>query len=138
MDFTRADSLDIFRLAVFLCNTPLVAARAISGCAVLRAAAAASLSPDAMASSTLRIWVLVRDRREVLIVVRRAIFRTIFFADLVFAIDHSLSIVRAGPNVPLSLSLPRIYLGMQVGSTCVTVGAIASRPTLAKWFCAVL
>ena len=91
MVFTRADSLDILRLAVFLCKTPLVAARAISGCAVLRAAAAASLSPDAIASSTLRIWVLVRDRREVLTNVRCAIFRTIFFADLVFAIDHSLS-----------------------------------------------
>ena len=119
MLFTRADSLDTFRLAVFLCNTPLFAARAISGWAVLRAAVAASLSPDAIASSTLRMCVFVRDRRDVLISVRRAIFRTIFFADFVFAIDHSLSNVSIGSDIPTNHVSSRLFcLVTYVSLTC--------------------
>lgn len=67
--------------------TPFDAARMISGCATFSADCAAAASPAAIASSTLRIKVRIRDRRAVLTVVRRSIFRTIFFADDVFAIN---------------------------------------------------
>ena len=61
----------------------------ISGCAAWRAVCAADLSPDAIASSTLRIKLRIRERRAVLISVRRAILRTIFLAERVFAIKNS-------------------------------------------------
>ena len=49
--FTRADRRDILRATVFLCTTPLPAARCISGCASRSAAVAASLLPLATAAS---------------------------------------------------------------------------------------
>jgi len=60
--FTRADRRDILRATVFLCSTPLVMPRASSGCAARSAATAASPLPDAIASSTLRRKVRIRDR----------------------------------------------------------------------------
>ena len=54
VEVTRALSRDILRAAVFLWKTPLVTPRISSGWASRRAASAADLSPEAMASSTLR------------------------------------------------------------------------------------
>ena len=84
--FTRVARRDTFRDPVFLWITPAPTARMISGSAACSACSAAFRSPPSMASSTLRINVLIRDRRAVLTAVRRWIFRTIFFADRVFAI----------------------------------------------------
>src|SRR5262249_34055219 len=55
--FTRPASLEIFRLAVFLCSTPLLTLRMISGCASRSAAWAAVASPEVSASSTFRMKV---------------------------------------------------------------------------------
>lgn len=63
MAFTRAAKRDIFRDAVFLWYTPFVTPRISSGCADFSAVWAASLSPEAIASSTLRRYVRMRDRR---------------------------------------------------------------------------
>src|SRR3569623_1707464 len=65
---------------------PFWAERAISGSAALRAATASSCLPPAMASSTLRMKVRIRDRRDLLISVRAAILRADFLAEAVFAI----------------------------------------------------
>src|SRR5437868_11591091 len=65
---------------------PFCAERAISGSAALRAATASSCLPPAMASSTLRIKVRMRERRDLLTSVRAAILRADFFADEVLAI----------------------------------------------------
>ena len=65
--FTRDARRDIFREAVFLWNTPFVTPRISSGCAARSAATEASLSPDSMASSTLRRNVRMRERRALLI-----------------------------------------------------------------------
>jgi hypothetical protein len=51
-DFTRCARRETFREAVLECITPLLAARISSGCAALKAASAAVLSPEASASST--------------------------------------------------------------------------------------
>ena len=51
---TQADRRETFRDAVFFGITPLEAARISSGSAAFSAAAAASLLPEAIASSTLR------------------------------------------------------------------------------------
>jgi len=79
IDFTLADRRDIFRDAVFLCRTPLVTPRMTSGCADRNASAAADWSPEAIASSTLRKNVRMRERRAVLIVFRRAFCLARFF-----------------------------------------------------------
>lgn len=47
---------------------------------------------EAMASSTLRMKLRTRERRDLLISVRRAILRVAFFAEVVLAIDASLRI----------------------------------------------
>jgi hypothetical protein len=59
----------------------------ISGAAAFSAAAAAGLSPEAIASSTLRTEVRMRERRAMLISVRRAITRVALRAEEVLAID---------------------------------------------------
>src|SRR5436190_9072663 len=59
----------------------------IWGPATFRAAAAAALSPEAIASSTLRTEVRMRERRAMLISVRRAITRVALRAEEVLAID---------------------------------------------------
>ena len=87
----REDKRDNFRETVFFWNTPLVTARCSSGWALLKAASAAPLFPDAIASSTLRRKVLTRERRALFTAVRRAILRTIFLAEDVLAIfRHSI------------------------------------------------
>src|SRR5579875_1637535 len=68
---------------------PRCAARMMTGSASLNAARAASRSPRAMASSTLRTDVRMAERRALLIRVRRAILRVALRADLVFAIGRS-------------------------------------------------
>src|SRR4051812_36003814 len=76
---------DTFRDAEFLCTMPFWAARISSGCAARSASAAAPRSPDAIASSTLRTKVRMRLRRPRFTMVRVAILRVIFLADLVLA-----------------------------------------------------
>lgn len=49
------------------------------------------MSPEAIASSTLRRNVLTRERRDLLTRVRRSILRTIFLAELVLAISSHLN-----------------------------------------------
>ena len=83
---TPAERRDTLRDAVFSFITPLETESMISGCAAFSAALAASLSPLAIAYSTLRIYVRMRDRRALFTSVRRAILRTAFLADGVFAI----------------------------------------------------
>src|SRR5690625_5101375 len=51
----------------------------ISGCAARSASWAASWLPEAIASSTLRTKVLIRERRALLVAVRRSVWRTRFF-----------------------------------------------------------
>src|SRR5690606_13818219 len=70
--------------------TPLEAARINSGSAALNATTAASLSPLKSASSTLRMKVRTRERRDLLISVRAVILRTAFLAEGVLAINASL------------------------------------------------
>ena len=84
----RADKREIFRDAVFLWMMPFEAERMISGCASRSATLAASLSPEAIASSTLRTYDLTRLRRALLMRVRRSAWRAAFFADFVFAISQ--------------------------------------------------
>src|SRR5579871_1198066 len=85
-------SRDTLRLAVFLWTTPARAARNSEGSAATRAAWAAALSPLAIAASTLRSAVRMREQRALLISVRRAILRVAFLADLVLAIDPFLDV----------------------------------------------
>jgi len=84
---TRRDNRDTFRDAVFLWTIPFCALRMISGWASARAFDAASASPLAIASSTLRIWLRMRVRRFLLMAVLREIFRIAFFAEGVFAMS---------------------------------------------------
>src|SRR5882672_2320106 len=69
---------------------PVRAARMSVGSAATRAAFAAALLPLAIASSTWRKDVRMRERRALFTSVRRAILRVAFLADLVLAIDPSL------------------------------------------------
>ena len=57
------------------------------GSAIFKAAWAASLFPDAIASSTLRTEPRIWLRRVLLTAVRRIVWRTAFFADLVLAMS---------------------------------------------------
>ena len=83
----REERRDSLRDTVSFLMTPLVTARCSSGCALLNASLAALLLPEAIASSTLRRKVLTRERRALFTSVRRAILRTIFWADEVLAIS---------------------------------------------------
>src|SRR5918999_3532555 len=65
--------------------TPFCAVRTSIGSATASAASAAALSPDPIASSTLRSSLFIRVRRPLLISVRRAAFRAAFLAEVVFA-----------------------------------------------------
>src|SRR5258705_7043686 len=80
---TRLVRRDTFREPVFLCSTPLETPRMISGSAAFKAASAAFLSPEAMASSTLRIKPRTRVLRAVLMAVRLAVVRTRFLAEAI-------------------------------------------------------
>lgn len=77
----RADSLESFLETVFRCITPLRTPRIICGSAARNAASAASLFPDAIASSTFLSDVRTRPIRPRLTSVRRLICRMRFFAD---------------------------------------------------------
>src|SRR5471030_3346403 len=80
---TRLLRRDTFRDPVFLCRMPLETPRMISGSAAFRAARAAFLSPEAMASSTLRIKPRTRVLRDVLMAVRLAVVRTRFLEEAI-------------------------------------------------------
>src|SRR5450631_2760373 len=80
---TRFVRRDTFRDPVFLCSTPLETPRMISGSAAFRAARAAFLSPEVMASSTLRIKPRTRVLRDVLMAVRLAVVRTRFLEEAI-------------------------------------------------------
>src|SRR6188474_3411550 len=77
---------ETLRFAALRWTTPFCAARMISGSADFSAASAAALSPAAIASSTLRTEVRMRERRAVLTAVRRAITRAALRAEEVLAI----------------------------------------------------
>src|SRR5262249_56440505 len=77
------------RLAVLLWITPFGAARMISGWATFSAASALLRSPAAIASSILPTALRRRERRALLISVRRAIWRVALRADDVLAIRVS-------------------------------------------------
>ena len=83
---TRAVRRDTLRAAVRLWMTPFWAVRTNTGSVALRAAAAAALSPDAIASSTLRTSVFRRELRALLTAVRRIAWRAAFLAEDVLAI----------------------------------------------------
>lgn len=65
-------SRDTFRRAELRCTMPFCAARIKAGSASASAAVAWPRSPAAIASSTLRIAERMRDRRDLLTMVRRA------------------------------------------------------------------
>src|SRR5260370_34700310 len=69
---------------------PVRAARMSVGSAATRAVFAAALLPLAIASSTPRSDVRMRERRALFTSVRRAILRVGFLADFVLGIDPSL------------------------------------------------
>ena len=69
----RADRRESFRATVLAWITPLPEARCISGCAACNAAAAADLSPVAIATSTFLTKVLMRDFRAIFRAVRVAV-----------------------------------------------------------------
>src|SRR6187455_1793275 len=83
---TRLVRRETLREPVFLCSTPLETPRMISGSAAFKAARAAFLSPEAMASSTLRIKPRTRVLRAVLMAVRLAVVRTRFLAEAILGI----------------------------------------------------
>jgi len=80
------ESRDTFRRAELRCTMPFCAERIKAGSASARAAVAWLRSPEAIASSTLRIAERMRERRDLLTTVRRAAWRAAFFADFVLAI----------------------------------------------------
>ena len=80
------ESRETFRRAELRWTMPFCAARIKAGSASAIAAVARLRSPAAIASSTLRIAERMRERRDLLITVRRAAWRAAFFADFVFAI----------------------------------------------------
>lgn len=89
--FTRLAKRDTLRALVFLWSTPRVTPREDSDSAWRRAAAALPASPDAMASSTARQKVRIRERRALFTAVRRASRRIAFLADEVLAIGSGYS-----------------------------------------------
>src|SRR5579863_10157776 len=83
----RCASRDTLRRAALRWTTPFWAPRMMAGSASAIAATAAVRSPEAIASSTLRTALRTRERRALLITVRRAICRAAFLADFVLAIS---------------------------------------------------
>ena len=80
--FTLAASRDIFLDAVFLCRTPLLTPRIISGCASFSASLAAGASPVPIADSTFLINVRIRLIRDLFISALAWFLRILFLADL--------------------------------------------------------
>jgi hypothetical protein len=85
MALTRLARRDTLRDANLRWTTPFCAARTMFGSASFKAAAAVSLLPEAIASSTLRTELLRRVRPILLTAVRRSVWRVAFFADFVLA-----------------------------------------------------
>ena len=81
----RLASRETLREAVLRWVMPFCAVRTMMGSASLSAARAAALSPEAIASSTLRTELRMRLLRVLFRAVRRTVCRAAFFADLVFA-----------------------------------------------------
>jgi hypothetical protein len=81
----RCASRETLRRAALRCTTFFCAARMMAGSAWAMAARAAGRSPAVIASSTLRTTPRKRERRDLLIAVRRVIWRAAFLADLVLA-----------------------------------------------------
>src|SRR5690606_21461301 len=82
MALTRAFRRDSLREAVRFFTTPLLTLRSSSGCAALRAACAAVLSPVAIATSTFFTELRTLLRRERFTAVRFLVWRARFSADL--------------------------------------------------------
>src|SRR4051794_33513699 len=74
---------ETFRAPVFLWITPLETPRMISGSAALSATCADFLSPEAIASSTLRVKVRARPLRAWLMSARFLLVRTRFLAEAI-------------------------------------------------------
>src|SRR5665648_408172 len=87
---TRLARRETLREAVLRWSRPFCAVRTINGSASFSAVWAASLLPVAIASSTLRTEPRMRLRRVLFSTVRRMVWRTAFFADLVLAISRIL------------------------------------------------
>jgi len=81
----RCVSRDTLRRAALRCTTFFCAARMMTGSASAIAASARDRSPAPIASSTLRTALRIRDRRALLIAVRRTLWRAAFLADFVLA-----------------------------------------------------
>src|SRR5882757_3996582 len=96
---TRLVRRDTFREPVFLCSTPLETPRMISGSAAFKAARAAVLSPDVMASSTLRIKPRTRVLRDVLMAVRLAVVRTRFLAEAILGMGSPWILPKRGARI---------------------------------------
>src|SRR5215207_11514076 len=94
---------------------PFCAARMISGSAARRACAAAARSPPAIASSTWRMKVRIRLRRDRLIAVRLAILRVIFLADVVLAMGYPRAYA-------IKIGGGRLWIGFKRGKTGKTAG----------------
>src|SRR5680860_790912 len=87
---TRLARRETLREAVLRWSRPFCAVRTINGSASFSAVWAASLLPEAIASSTLRTEPRMWLRRALFSTVRRMVWRTAFFADLVLAISRLL------------------------------------------------
>src|SRR5262245_10512009 len=90
MALRRAVRRETLREADFLWTTRFWAERISTGCAAASAALAAPLSPEAIASSTLRTYDFSCEDRDLLTAVRRMAWRAAFVADLVLAIAMGL------------------------------------------------
>src|SRR3954469_19155959 len=98
---TRLVRRDTFREPVFLCSTPLETPRMISGSAAFRAARAAALLPELIASSTLRMKPRTRVLRAVLMAVRLAVVRTRFLAESILGMGRPWKVCERGGHIPL-------------------------------------
>lgn len=93
----RAVRRETFRDAVFLWTIPFCAERIRTGSTTFIAVSAAALLPDAIASSTPRTVDFMRERRLLLVSVRRIATRAARFAEDVLAISASFSGTRLQP-----------------------------------------
>src|SRR5262249_46128815 len=91
--------------------TPFCAARMISGSASFRAASARLRSPAAIASSILPTALRRRERRDLLISVRRAIWRVALRADDVLAMRSLGILERGGGHGTEPAPISRAYRG---------------------------
>ena len=82
---TRFARRETLRDADLRWTMPFCAVRTMTGSASFNAARAASLFPEAIASSTLRTELRIRLRRVLLAAVQRTVWRAAFFADFVLA-----------------------------------------------------